>query len=330
MSAATAELSSIPIGLDEIQRAAERIAPHAHRTPVLTSQALDRRCGGTVYLKCENFQKVGAFKFRGALNAVVQLGEAERRAGVITHSSGNHAQAVALAGKLLGVPVTVVMPRTAPGVKRAATEGYGARIVACEPTLEAREAAVAAEIARHGLTLVHPFNDWNVIAGQGTAALELLDQAGSLDLVLCPVGGGGLLSGTALAVKGRRPGLRVVGAEPAIADDARRSLQLGAIQPANDPQTLADGLRTSLGPFTFAVIARHVDEILTATEAEILEAMRFVWERIKILIEPSSAVPVATLLNGQLDARGLRIGVILSGGNVDVEPLFAALAARYL
>jgi threonine dehydratase len=249
---------------------------------------------------------------------------------VITHSSGNHAQALALAGALLGVPVTVVMPRTAPAVKRAATEGYGARIVPCEPTLEARETTVAAEIARRGLSLVHPFNDWHVIAGQGTAALELLDQAGPLDLVLCPVGGGGLLSGTALAVKKREPGTRVMGAEPAKADDALRSLQAGSIQPANDPQTIADGLRTSLGPFTFAVITRHVDEIVTATEAEILEAMRLVWERIKIIIEPSSAVPVATLLNGRIDARGLRIGVILSGGNVDVEPLFASLAERYL
>jgi threonine dehydratase len=330
MSIASLETPDIPIDLDEIQRAAERIAPYAHRTPVLTSKALDARCGGSVYLKCENFQKVGAFKFRGALNAVLQLGDAARRAGAITHSSGNHAQALAMAGKLLGVPVTVVMPRTAPAVKRAATEGYGARIVLCEPTLAAREATVAAEIERHGLSLVHPFNDWNVIAGQGTAALELLDQAGPLDLVLCPVGGGGLLSGTALAVKGREPGTRVMGAEPANADDAKRSLETGRIQPSNDPQTIADGLRTSLGPLTFAVISRHVDGIVTATEAEILEAMRFVWERIKIVIEPSSAVPVAPLSTGQLDVRGLRVGVILSGGNVDVEPLFQSLAAKYL
>src|SRR6516164_10172856 len=205
MTVATAEPASIPISLDEIQRAAERIAPYAHRTPVLTSQALDARCGGTVYLKCENFQKVGAFKFRGALNAVLQLGEAERRAGVITHSSGNHAQALALAGKLLGVPVTVVMPRTAPAVKRAATEGYGARIVLCEPTLADREATVEAQIRRHGFSLVHPFNDWNVIAGQGTAAWELLDQSDPLGIVLSPVGCGGLLSGTAMAVKSRSP-----------------------------------------------------------------------------------------------------------------------------
>jgi threonine dehydratase len=326
----TAGAPEIPIGVEAIQQATQRIAPWAHRTPVLTSKALDARCGGSVYLKCENFQKVGAFKFRGALNAVLQLSDAERRAGVITHSSGNHAQALALAGKLLGVPVTVVMPRTAPAVKRAATEGYGARIVLCEPTLASREATVAAEIERQGYSLVHPFNDWNVIVGQGTAAWELLDQAGPLDLVLCPVGGGGLVSGTALAVKGRSPRTEVIGAEPASADDARRSIETGSIQPSNDPKTVADGLRTALGPRTFLVISRCVDRIVTATEAEILDAMRFVWERLKIVIEPSSAVPVATLWNGTVDLRGQRAGVILTGGNVDLEPLFQALAAESL
>ncbi len=324
--AATA--AEIPIGYAEIVAAAERIAPYVHRTPVMTSRTLDERCGGTVFLKCENFQKVGAFKFRGAVNALLQLDEKSRRAGVVTHSSGNHAQALALAGRLLGVPVTVVMPRTAPAVKRQATEGYGARVVPCEPTLASREATVADEIERHGLSLVHPFNDWNVIAGQGTAALELLDQAGPLDMIVCPTGGGGLLSGTALAVAGRSPETRVVGAEPARADDARRSLETGSIQPSNDPQTIADGLRTSLGPYTFAVISRQVDRIVTATEPEVLDAMRFIWERVKIVLEPSSAVPVATLWNGQLDVKGLRVGVILSGGNVDLEPLFQALAGR--
>jgi threonine dehydratase len=330
MDTTSQETPAIPVGLEDIQRAAERIAPWVHRTPVMTSRAIDSRCGGSIHLKCENFQRVGAFKFRGALNAVLQLGEAERRAGVITHSSGNHAQALALAGRLLDVPVTVVMPRTAPGVKRAATEGYGARVVPCEPTLASREATVAAEMEHHGLTLVHPFNDWNVIAGQGTAAWELLDQAGPLDVVLCPVGGGGLLSGTALTVRGGAPQTRVIGAEPARADDAKRSLEVGSIQPSHDPQTIADGLRTALGPRTFAVISRHVDRIVTATEVEIVEAMRFVWERLKIIIEPSSAVPVAPLWNGQLDVKDLRVGVILSGGNVDLEPLFQSLAARYL
>jgi threonine dehydratase len=283
-----------------------------------------------VFLKCENFQRVGAFKFRGAMNALLQLDDAGRKAGVVTHSSGNHGQALAAAGQLLGVPVCVVMPRTAPTVKRAAVEGYGARVVTCEPTLAAREAAVAQEIETHGLVLVHPFDDWRVIAGQGTAAWELLDQAGPLDMVVCPVGGGGLASGTCLAVKGRSPGTRVVGAEPAAADDAMRSLASGRIEPSNDPKTMADGLRTSLGPKTFAVLNDRLDAVVTATDAETLDAMRFVWERLKILIEPSSAVPVAPILNSRLDVKGLRVGVILTGGNVDLDPMFRALAETWL
>lgn len=318
------------IGVDEIREAAARLEPWAHRTPVLSSRALDERCGGSVVLKCENFQRVGAFKFRGAMNALLQLGEAERAAGVVTHSSGNHAQALSLAGQLLGVSVTVVMPRTAPAIKRAATEGYGARIVLCEPTLAAREAAVAEEMARHGSTLVHPFDNWHVIAGQGTVAWELLDQAGPLDAVVCPVGGGGLLSGTAVAVKGKSPSTQVIGAEPTAADDARRSLESGVIEPSGDPKTVADGLRTSLGGRPFSVIRGSVDAIATATDAETLGAMRFVWERFKIVIEPSSAVPVAALLNGQIDAKGKKVGVIISGGNVDLEPFFQALAATWL
>src|SRR3954471_11273476 len=228
---ASPESEMSEIGLDEIRKAAERLESWAHRTPVLTSRTLDAACGGSVFLKCENLQRVGAFKFRGAMNALLQLDATAREAGVVTHSSGNHAQALALAGQLLGIKVCVVMPRTAPAIKRAATEGYGPRVVPCEPTQAAREAAVADEIARHGLTPVHPYDDWRVIAGQGTAAWELLDQAGPLDLVACPVGGGGLLSGTALAVKGRSPSTRVVGAEPERADDARRSLETGMIQP---------------------------------------------------------------------------------------------------
>ncbi len=318
------------IGIDDIRGAAERLAPWIHRTPVMTSRTLDGRCGGSVFLKCENFQKVGAFKIRGAMNALLRLGDAEKARGVVTHSSGNHAQALAQAGKWLGVPVTVVMPRTAPAIKRAATEGYGATVVACEPTLEARESTVAGLVARHGYALVHPFDDWAVIEGQGTAALELLDQAGPLDLVLCPVGGGGLLAGTALAVKGLSPATRVVGAEPKAADDALRSLLSGSIQPAGDPKTIADGLRTSLGGRPFAAIRGHVDAIVTATEPEILDAMRFVWERFKIIIEPSCAVPVAPILNRQVDAEGLRVGIIITGGNVDLGPMFDALAARWL
>ena len=325
------EIPAVPLDVESLRQTAERLAPWVHRTPVMTSKALDARCGGSVFLKCENFQKVGAFKFRGAMNAVLQLGDAERTAGVITHSSGNHAQAVALAGRLLGIPVTVVMPRTAPAVKRAATAGYGARIVPCEPTFASREETVAAEIARHGFALVHPFDDWNVIAGQGTAAWELLDDAGPLDLVACPVGGGGLLAGTAVAVKGRSAGIRVIGAEPANADDALRSLETGAIQHCQDPNTIADGLRTtSIGARNFAVISRHVDRIVAVTEGEILEAMRFVWERIKIVIEPSSAVAIAPFLTAKLELGGLRAGVILSGGNVDFGPFFQALESAKL
>jgi threonine dehydratase len=318
------------VGLDAIREAAERLRPWAHVTPVLTSRAFDARCGGSVFFKCENFQKVGAFKFRGAMNAVLQLSEAERSTGVVTHSSGNHGQALAAAGALLGVPVCVVMPRTAPAVKRAAVEGYGAKVVACEPTLAAREAAVAEEIERHGLALVHPFDDWRVIAGQGTAAWELLDQAGPLDLVVCPVGGGGLASGTCLAVKGRSPRTRVIGVEPDAADDARRSLASGKVEPANDPRTVADGLRTSLGAKTLSVLQRHLDGVVTATDAETIEALRFLWERLKVVVEPSSAVPVAPVFHGRLGVKGLRVGIILSGGNVDLDPMFRALAAAWL
>src|SRR3954451_18524288 len=238
----TAEIPTPAIGVEAIQDAALRLAPWIHRTPVMTSRTLDARCGGSVFLKCENFQKVGAFKIRGAMNALLRLGEAERARGVITHSSGNHAQALAQAGRWLGVPVCVVMPRTAPAPKKAATAGYGATIVECEPTLAAREGTVAEIMARDGSTLIHPFDNWDVIAGQGTAAWELIDQAGPLDVILCPVGGGGLLAGTALTVKGRSPSTRVVGAEPKAADDALRSLISDSIQPSHDPKTLADGL----------------------------------------------------------------------------------------
>jgi threo-3-hydroxy-L-aspartate ammonia-lyase len=321
---------AVSIGIEEVRQAAARIAPWAHRTPVMTSKALDARTGASVYLKCENFQRIGAFKFRGAMNAVLQLSEAQRKAGVITHSSGNHAQAVALAGQIVGAPVTVVMPRNAPAVKRAATEGYGATIVTCEPTFRAREDTVAAEIERHGFTLVHPFDDWNVIAGQGTAALELLQETGSLDVVICPVGGGGLLAGTALAVGGSSPATKIMAAEPANADDAKRSLEAGRIETCPNPATIADGLRTSsIGPRNFAVISRHVSEIVAVSEQEIIDAMRFVWERIKIVIEPSSAVAVAPLLTGKLTASSLRVGVILSGGNVELADYFSALAQNF-
>jgi threonine dehydratase len=329
MATYTAEITDIPIGIEQIRQAAERLAPWSHRTCVMTSKALDARSGYSVFLKCENFQKVGAFKFRGAMNAILQLDESEQRKGVITHSSGNHGQAVALAGRLRNVPVTVVMPRIAPAVKRAATEGYGARIVLCEPTIASREETVTAEIERHGFTLVHPYNNWNVIAGQGTAAWELLEEVEGLDAVICPVGGGGLLAGTALAVNALSHRTQVLAAEPANADDARRTLETGSIQRSDDPKTIADGLRTtSIGERNFAVIGRYVSKIVPVTEAEILEAMRFIWERVKIVIEPSAAVAVAPILSGKLGVSGLRVGVILSGGNVDLEAFFRELGSR--
>jgi len=321
----------IPVTLETIREAASRIAPYAERTPVLTSRSLDKASGATVFLKCENFQKIGAFKFRGAMNAVLSLDESQKTVGVITHSSGNHGQALARAGQLLGVPVCVVMPRTAPAVKRKATEDFGARVVLCEPTLAARESTVSELMAQAGYELVHPFNDWRVMAGQGTAAIEFLEQAGPLDAVITPIGGGGLAGGTSIAVKALSPSTLVIGAEPARADDARQSLISGQIEPSGDPKTMADGLRTSLADKTFAVIQRNVDEIVSATEEEMLAAMRFVWERFKIIIEPSCSVPVAPLLFGGLrHLEGKRVGVIITGGNVDLDPIFDSLKARFI
>jgi threonine dehydratase len=265
------------------------------------------------------------------MNAVLSLDESQKSVGVITHSSGNHGQALARAGQLLGVPVCVVMPRTAPAVKRKATEDFGARVVLCEPTLAARESTVSELMAQAGYELVHPFNDWRVIAGQGTAAIEFLEQAGPLDAVITPIGGGGLAGGTSIAVKALSPSTLVIGAEPAQADDARQSLISGQIEPSGDPKTMADGLRTSLADKTFAVIQKNVDEIVSATEEEMLAAMRFVWERFKIIIEPSCSVPVAPLLFGGLrHLEGKRVGVIITGGNVDLDPIFDSLKARFI
>lgn len=307
--------------LQSIREAAERIRPFAHQTPVLTSASLDREVGASIFLKCENFQKVGAFKFRGACNTVISLSEAQARRGVATHSSGNHAQAVALAAALRGIPAFIVMPRGAPAVKRAAVEGYGGRVTQCEPTLEARETTLAELVAETGAEFIHPYNDARVISGQGSACLELLEEVGDLDVVIAPVGGGGLLSGTAVAAHGLSPRLRVLAAEPAAADDACRSLAAGRILPSNNPATIADGLRTSLGELTFRVIRREVERILTVSEASIAAAMRYIWERMKIIIEPSAAVPVAALFDHRSELAGLRIGVILSGGNVDLGML---------
>lgn len=309
-----------PPTLDDIRQAHARIRPHIHRTPVLTSALLDRELGARLFFKCENFQKAGAFKSRGACNAVFLLPDAEARRGVATHSSGNHAAALARAAGLRGIAAHIVMPSNSPRPKQRAVAGYGGRIVLCEPTLAAREQACAAVMAETGATLIHPYDDDRIIAGQGTAALELLEEVPDLDVIVAPVGGGGLLSGTAIAVKGLRPGARVVGAEPAQADDAAESLRAGRVvsKPAH---TIADGLRTMLSERTFAVIRRQVDGIETAAEAEIVGAMRRLWEIMKIVVEPSGAVPFAAVRQHAAGFAGQRVGLILSGGNVDLDQL---------
>jgi threonine dehydratase len=323
---ATDPAAAIPT-LDDVRQAAARIAGQVHRTPVLTCRSLDEMAGAQLFFKCENLQRVGAFKLRGATNAVRSLGDAEAARGVATHSSGNHAAALALAARTRGVPAWVVMPRTAPAVKRAAVAGYGARIVTCAPTLAAREAALDEVVRESGAAVVHPYNDARVIAGQGTAALELLDEVPRLDVVMTPVGGGGLLSGTAIAARGLAPGIRVIGAEPVGADDACRSLAAGEILPSVNPRTVCDGLLTSLGSLTFAAIRAHVERIVTVDDEAIVRALRHVLERMKIVIEPSSAVPVAVALAHVVDLRGLRVGIILSGGNVDFDRLPWSAAA---
>lgn len=307
--------------LADIRQGAERIRPYAHRTPVMTCDTLNRMSGARLFFKCENLQKVGAFKFRGACNAVFSLTEAEAARGVGTHSSGNHAQALSLAAKLRGIPAYVVMPSNSPDVKKAAVAGYGGQITFCEPTLEARETTLAGIIARTGATEIHPFNDNRIIAGQGTCALEFVEDVPDLDVIMAPVGGGGLLSGSAIAAKALSPRMRVIAGEPVLADDAFRSMQEGRIVPSTYPNTIADGLKTSLGPLTFAIIRDLVERIVTVSEEEIIAAMRLVWERMKIIIEPSAAVTVAAAFSDRVDLSGLRVGVILSGGNVDLDRL---------
>jgi threonine dehydratase len=312
---------NIPTG-DDLVTAHDRIRRMAHQTPVLTSTYIDSLCGAQVFFKCENLQKVGAFKFRGACNAVFSLSDEELGRGVVAHSSGNHAQALALAAKLRGAQATIVMPENSATVKLRAVADYGARVVLCPPGTQDREIALNRVVTDSGATLVHPFNDPRIIAGQGTAAKELFEEIPDLDLVLAPVGGGGLLSGTALAARHFSPATRVVGTEPSQADDAARSLKEGSIQPAVDPPTtIADGLRTCLGDLTFAVISTSVETIVTVDETSIIEAMRTIWMRMKILIEPSAAVPVAALIADDFEITGKRVGVILSGGNVDLDAL---------
>lgn len=307
--------------LTDIRAAADRIRRHIHRTPVLSCAGIDRLVGARLFFKCENFQKVGAFKIRGATNAVLSLNERAAAAGVATHSSGNHAAALALAARLRGVPAYVVMPDTAPQAKKEAVAGYGAQVTFCAPTLEAREAGLARIVADTGAAFIPPYNDERIIAGQATAALELLADIPDLDLILTPVGGGGLVSGTALTVRSLSPSSRVIAAEPRGADDAYRSFRAGHIIPSVNPRTIADGLLTSLGDKTFAIIRDCVDDIVTVEEADIIRAMRLIWERMKIVVEPSAAVPLGALLSRSVDVQGKRVAIILSGGNVDLARL---------
>lgn len=315
------------VTFENVQRAATTIAGVAHRTPVMTCSAIDKLAGRRLFFKCENFQKVGAFKFRGAFNAVSQLTDEAAANGVVTHSSGNHAQALALAAKMRGVPAYIVMPSTAPGVKKAAVEGYGAEVIVCEPTLAARESTADEVQARTGATFIHPYDNDDVIAGQGTAMLELFEQVAelgaSLDAVITPVGGGGLLSGTCLAARGLDSSIRIFAGEPAGADDAARSFAAGELIPQTGPNTIADGLLTSLGQRNWSIIQQHVEQIVTVSDDEIVAAMRLLWERAKLLVEPSSAVVLAAILSDQFEAASdvESVGVVLSGGNVDLERL---------
>jgi threonine dehydratase len=307
--------------IDDIQAAADRIRPHITRTPILTNDSLDAQTGAMLFFKCENLQKAGAFKARGATNTVLLLRESGGAKHVTTHSSGNHGAAVAMAAQAQQMPATIVMPRTAPAIKQANVARYGAEIVLCEPTLQAREDTAAQVIAEKNAILIHPYNDTRVIAGQGTAALEILDAAPDLDCVITPVGGGGLLSGTALTMSALAPHIRVIGAEPERADDAYRSLQAGHLIPSVNPDTIADGLLTSLGDLTFPIIQRHVAQIITVSEAQIIDAMRLIWDRLKIIVEPSGAVPLAVVLNHAEQFQGKRVALVLTGGNVDLERL---------
>lgn len=306
---------------DDVLAAHERIRPHVHRTPVLTSSHLDGLAGARLFLKCENLQKIGAFKARGACNAVFGLSEAQAARGVLTHSSGNHGQALAYAAAKRGIPATIVMPETSAKPKLDAVRGYGGRVVTCAPGTKAREDAVAAELARTGAEIVHPYADARVIAGQGTCAREMIEETGALDAIVAPVGGGGLISGICIAAHAMVPGISVFAAEPANADDAFRSKKAGHLVEDDAPQTIADGLRASLKPITFHYVQNAVEAVLTVTEDEIAAAMRLVWERLKIVIEPSGAVAVAAVLKNAKRFAGRSVGIIITGGNVDLDRL---------
>ena len=311
--------SALP-SYDDIERAARQIASVAHRTPVATSRTVDARTGAQVFFKCEHLQRGGAFKFRGAYNALSLLSSDQRRRGVVAFSSGNHAQAVALAGRILDIPRVIVMPSDAPAVKLIATREYGAEVVPYDRDRDDREAIGRQLADERGLAVIPPYNHPDVIAGAGTAARELLEETGPLDLLLVPCGGGGLLSGSALAAAARSPGCRVVGVEPAAGDDATRSFRTKTLQTVHNPQTVADGARTpSLGTLTFELVLQHVADMVTVTDPELLRAMFFLWERLKMVVEPTGALAAAALLEGGIDVRGARVGVILSGGNVDLS-----------
>ncbi len=321
-----ADLESPPVSFDDVARAQERIAPYALRTPVLTSSSVDRLSGAHVFFKCENLQRGGAFKFRGACNALAGLPAAQRARGVIAYSSGNHAQAVAIAGRALGAPVTVVMPADAPRVKLDAARGYGAEVITYDRYSESREMIAERLASERGLTLIPPFDDPQVVAGQGTAAMELFDEVGALDVLLAPCGGGGLLSGSALAAHALAPDCRAIGVEPAAGDDATRSFRTRSLQSVRNPDTIADGARTaSLGRITFPLVLRYAADMLTVSDDELLRSMFFVWERMKLVVEPTGALGAAAVIESKLDLRGLKVGVILSGGNVDL-----AWAARQI
>ena len=309
--------------IDDVRAAAERIKGVGHRTPVLTSKTLDQLAGRKLFFKCENFQKVGAFKFRGGWNAVSMLSDGEAEKGVCTHSSGNHAQAVAYSAQKRGIPAYIVMPDNSPDVKLNAVKGYGANVTLCEPTLEARRTTLDEIAKKTGAAVIHPFNNPNVIAGQGTAALELIEEVGELDAVIAPIGGGGLMSGTCITTRSLLPNARLFGAEPKGADDAYRSLKEGKMLPQENPNTICDGLLTSMGENTWNILKDHLNDIYTVSDDEVIKAMKLIWERMKIIIEPSCATPVAVVMGAefkQLDGIE-KIGIILTGGNIDLSKL---------
>ncbi len=315
-------MSAHAVNYEDVVAAHERIEGHIHRTPVLTSRTLDAMTGRSLFFKCENMQRVGAFKFRGATNAVLSLDDDAAARGVCTHSSGNHAQALALAARQRGIPAWIVMPTSAPAVKRRAVEGYGATVVPCAPTLEARETTCSQVVADTGATMVHPYDNADVIAGQGTCAKELIEDAGPLDAVLVPVGGGGLMSGSCITTRALLPEALLIGAEPAGADDAARSLAAGELIPQDGPDTICDGLLTSLGQLTWPILRDHLERIITVDDGQVIEAMRLIWERMKIIIEPSCATVLAVAMSEAFaTVPGDRIGLVLTGGNVDLATL---------